>query len=228
MTKQIEDLSPTPAMYQPQLVFIIGDFERRKELRKGVYFVPLDSLERSPEYMYTPRWRWIEGTFAADQSSDEPNPLKRVNSPTDAFFYFRARNKTLLVTKAIQDAIRSSTPNYDLYEQPEVSKHGGIIPYNHFLARRVRIDNGRIPTVFSMVVEEKPSSTSNLEKAVSAEFQEGADVFLVGIREPEEYLRIIQAWSGGTINPANYKRARFNQERFRYGKGGVLIPTHNY
>ena len=63
---------------------------------------------------------------------------------------------------------------------------------------------------------------------MKTEFHDGVDIFLNGEREAQEYLRLIQAWFGGTVNPNNYKRAQFNPNRFKQSANGLLVPQEHY
>ena len=211
---------------EPKLIFVMGNFYNREELRKGLVS-PVDrpSFEEAP---YISRKEWTDATFATYQNPEEPNPIRRVEPEGNIFYYFRAReNKILLLTHELQDEIRKTErPVCDHYGELPVSKFGGIIPYNHRLVREVMEMWDHSPKVLSIVVSEKPPE--NLEASVNAEFAEGADVFLTGQRDPQEYLKLIRAWSGGNINPRNYKEALFNLERFETNRSHLLVPTHNY
>lgn len=219
---EIVKASERKAFLHTQAVFIIGDFENREELRKGVFY-PENPNPKAPT-----RWDWIEGTFDADRNTNETDLLRRVDD--DSFFYHRKRNRTLLITRAIQEGLR--LVSLKEYSGFPIHECGGITPYNHFLASKIRIDYGKgnikPPSVLSVVVEEKPSLDFKLEDVVAAEFRDGVDIFLTGIRQPGEYLQLIRAWFSGTVNPNKYKNASFNPNRFSADRNGLLRPTHNY
>ncbi len=234
---------------QPRLVFVIGNFASRDSLRKALHYVPAN---HAPTDQYTPRWNWIEGTFAADMElkgyehyrRDERNlvgaefpHISRTNFPDDALYFFRFRNKVLLVTKEVQDGLRSEIKRLEelgkVFDEKygPIPSAGGLIPYAHLISRQIIeqycLSKGRpsYPDVFSIVVDE--ASVSCLENAVSAEFKEGADVFTAGFRNPDEYLDLIRALAGGSVNPRKYKGMVFNVERFRETRG-LLVPKHDY
>ena len=217
--------------YEPQpwkttkLIFVMGDFYNREELRRRLVS-PADgpSFEEAP---YISRKDWTDATFAAYQNPNEPNPIKRADTRGTAFDYFRTReHKVLLITHQLQEEIRNTEPVYDEWGELPLSKFGGIIPYNHKLIREVREKWDHSPKALSMVVSKNPSD--DLEASVNTEFADGADIFLVGERDPKEYLQLIKSFFGGNINPRNYQNMFFNPARFEETRNHLLVSTHSY
>ncbi len=232
---------------QQRLVFVVGDFAQREELRQGLCYVPPNHPSGQP---YAPRWNWIEGTFAAYQDLKEEYQqkrrdfvgkdypfLSRVNFPNDAMFYFQFRNKVLLITRDVQDGLRAEIRKLEEAGRASDERYGhlpishGLIPYalglNSQIVREYQLPKGRpaYPDAFSIVVDETP--VSDLERAVSVEFADGADVFVSGARTAEEYLDLARAFAGKSINPRKYKGMVFNKERFTETRG-LLVPKNSY
>ncbi len=227
---------------QERLVFLVGDFSEAETLRRGIWWRPDKAADEKNKK------QWINATFAAyaaEPSSHAYNPERDSNDPMvkldgqgRAFRFFMHRvEKCLMITKEIQEVVRNrireGKPVLDRYGVLPVFEHGGIIPYNHGLLREAQRGDereGLTPVqrrVLSIVVAES-SSGGSLDDAIEAEFVEGADVFMTGIRPPSEYLDLIKAWFAGNVNPKKYSGAAFNRERFSVTRGGLLTPTNVY
>ncbi len=218
--------SPLPTE-RGKLIFIIGEFEERENLRKALY-TPKNKQELAERAFndLTPlcSTNWTEATFGAYTQPDKPNPLMRMFVGSDPFRYWGSHeHKVFLVTHELQNEIRQA----DIPESLEwFSEYQSILQYNHHIIEEVKREWDHEPQLLSVVVaQEEPD---DLESSLQTEFAEGADAFVVGERDAEVYLSLIGSFFGGTVNPRKFKDAYFNAERFSELRGNLLRPIHDY
>ncbi|MFH1182557.1 MAG: hypothetical protein V1702_06365 [Candidatus Woesearchaeota archaeon] len=242
-------------LFWETLIFVIGDFENREQLRQQL-IQPQDKSAAN-EHPFKERPGWFDATFAADQKPGDTDYIRRkvdLYGPDNAsaLYIFQTREReVLLITREVQEGIRkqirdATAPIGDKDGVFNVFKYGGIIPYAHYYLRccyREQQDLSKTAAkshpprtieppkqgkILAIVVDEHNSSAGNLESTLEAEFAGKADVFMSGVRTGEEYLPLIKAWFRGKINPKNYESTHFNPDRFKQTKTGLLEPSHNY
>ncbi len=226
MVTQVRTKQPYAADWKtaPKLVFLIGNFEQGEELRQEMTW----PKERDMQATVNERRKWIDATFAAYHPGSE-HPVFTVD-PGYVFPFFSAREqKVFIATREMQRELRASDPVSGKYGEPGLSIFGGnVIAYNWYLRNQAsgfwEYPSG-FPKLLSIVVAEKPF---NLESEVQEEFRTGADVFIEGKREAEDYIGLINSWFGGVVDTRKHEGAHFNPERFRKISPGLLLPVHNY
>lgn len=227
---------------QQRLALVIGEFADSETLREGLCWRPQKANSHDQRL-------WIEASFAAykepnpsyfndlNEAWDTSDPVIKATAE-DAFHYFSRRvEKALIIGRDVQEGIRerlrNGNPTRDKLGVLPAFAFGGIIPYNHSLLRQAAEADeiqGLAPVqrrLLSIVVDERLSS-GNINDIVSAEFSDGADVVMTGRRLPEDYRNLLLAWFSGTVNPARFGNARFNEGRFTQMNGGLLSPKHEY